>query len=184
MVEIRIGSAPPHHGPHSRPMNKYEFIAFIIMLSIFIIIVIIAILNQPKTQPTPEPADLPHSGHVMEVKGKSAPAVDIVGTQKSPSPTPAEPTSATQTKAETPSPAHETQTHVQASTPVKSADKPIVTQETTSQVPAQTAQAQSGDIIPDVKALAANASEGNPLPIEEVNNASKESFYGHFMHMR
>ena len=81
MVEIRIGPDPGPRRRKSKPMNKYEFIAFIIVLALFIIMFIVAILSQPKPQPAPEPAELPHSGHVIEVKGKSAPAVEITGEQ-------------------------------------------------------------------------------------------------------
>ena len=158
MVEVRIGSSGPQHGPyhgpyHSRPMNKYELIAFFVMLTLFVIIFIVAILSQPKTVP-PKPAELPHSGHVIDVKGKAQPAVNITGTQPSPAPSPAKPS---------PSPA-------------KPSPAPSATQPTTT--------AQPGDIIPDVKAIAASVSEGNPLPVEDINNASKETFYGKFIRMR
>ena len=146
MVEIRIGPDPGPRRRESKPMNKYEFIAFIIVLALFIIMFIVAILSQPKPQPAPEPAELPHSGHVIEVKGKSAPAVEITGEQM-------------------PEPAPQPET------------KPAPQPETTS-TPSES------ELIPDVKAIAASASEGNPLPIEEINHDSKENFYGRFMHMR
>lgn len=164
MVEVRIGSSGPQHGPyhgpphHSRPMNKYELIAFFVMLTLFVIIFIIAILSQPKTVP-PEPAELPHSGHVINVKGKAQPAVNIT-----PPPSPALTKPSPAIPAPEPSPA------------IPALTKPSATQPTTS--------AQPGDIIPDVKAIAVSVSEGNPLPVEDINNASKETFYGKFMHMR
>lgn len=173
MVEIRIGPSGPHHDPyhrpphHSRPMNKYEFITFFVMLALFIIIFIVAILSQPKTVPPSEPAELPHSGHVIAVKGKTQPAVNIIGTQPAPVPSPA------------PEPASEPSPSTPSSSPVSPSpapSEPSATQPTSS--------AQPGDKIPDVKAIAASASEGNPLPVEEINNASKETFYGKFMHMR
>lgn len=166
MVEVRIGSSgPPPYGPphHSRPMNKYELIAFFVMLTLFVIIFIIAILSQPKTVP-PEPAELPHSGHVMDVKGKAQPAVNITGTQPAPAPEPSAPSPApAQTPAPAPSPSV-------SPTTIPASSKPSA--------------AQPGDRIPDVKAIAASVSEGNPLPVEDINNASKETFYGKFMHMR
>ena len=175
MVEIKIGSSGPQHGPyhgpphHSRPMNKYELIAFFVMLTLFVIIFIIAILSQPKTVP-PEPAELPHSGHVINVKGKAQPAVNIT---PPPSPALTKPSPAIPALTK-PSPAIPALTKPSPAIPALT--KPSATQPTTS--------AQPGDIIPDVKAIAVSVSEGNPLPVEDINNASKETFYGKFMHMR
>ena len=182
MVEVRIGSSGPQHGPyhgpyHSRPMNKYELIAFFVMLTLFVIIFIVAILSQPKTVP-PEPAELPHSGHVIDVKGKAQPAVNIT-----PPPSPALTKPSPAIPAPEPSPAIPALTKPSPAIPapepspaIPALTKPSATQPTTS--------AQPGDIIPDVKAIAASVSEGNPLPVEDINNASKETFYGKFMHMR
>ena len=162
MVEIRIGPDPGPRRRKSKPMNKYEFIAFIIVLALFIIMFIVAILSQPKPQPAPEPAELPHSGHVIEVKGKSAPAVEITGEQI-PAPQPEI------TGEQIPAP------------------QPEITGE---QIPApapqpETTSTPSGsELIPDVKAIAASISEGNQLPFEEINHDSKENFYGRFMCMR
>ena len=195
MVEIKIGSSGPQHGPyhgpphHSRPMNKYELIAFFVMLTLFVIIFIIAILSQPKTVP-PEPAELPHSGHVINVKGKAQPAVNITPppspspspalTKPSPSPALTKPSPAIPAPEPSPAiPAPEPSPAIPAPEPspaIPALTKPSATQPTTS--------AQPGDIIPDVKAIAVSVSEGNPLPVEDINNASKETFYGKFMHMR
>ena len=166
MVEIRIGSSGPHHRPppHNRPMNKYELIAFFVILTLFIALCIIAILSQPKTVP-------PNSGDVMPVKGEAQPA---------PEPSTEAP-SKPSTEAPSPVPAKPAPSKPSSPAPVPA--KPAPSTEAPSPVPSPES-AQPGDIIPDVKAIAASISEGNPLPVEEINDASKETFFGKLMHMR
>ena len=86
MVEMKTSSSIPYHGSsrHSKSMNKYEMVALFVILALFITLIIIVILNLTKTVPPKpdDPDELPHSGHVIDVKGKSQPAVDITGTQQ------------------------------------------------------------------------------------------------------
>ena len=185
MVEIRIGSSGPHHRPppHNRPMNKYELIAFFVILTLFIALCIIAILSQPKTVP-------PNSGDVMPVKGEAQPAPEpsteapSKPSTEAPSPVPSKPAPApSKPSTEAPSPVPAKPAPSKPSSPAPVPAKPAPSTEAPSPVPSPES-AQPGDIIPDVKAIAASISEGNPLPVEEINDASKETFFGKLMHMR
>ena len=209
MVEIRIGSSGPHHRPppYNRPMNKYELIAFFVILTLFIALCIIAILSQPKTVP-------PNSGDVMPVKGEAQPAPEPspeapapvpappesskpAPSNEAPAPVPAKPAPSNEAPAPVPakpSPSNEAPAPPVPAKPAPSNEapapvpaKPSPSNEAPAPVPAKPSpvpSAQPGDIIPDVKAIAASISEGNPLPVEEINDASKETFYGKLMHMR
>ena len=198
MVEMKTSSSIPYHGSsrHSESMNKYEMVALFVILALFITLIIIVILNLTKTVPPKpdDPDELPHSGHVIDVKGKSQPAVDITGTQQTIASSdlsetePETPPSGTgATSAGTPAPetppsgTGATSAGTGAGTPPS---KPSASLAPSTIIPPSNSSALPGDKIPDVKAIAASISKKNPLPIEETNDIPTETFYGKFISMR